>query len=146
LQIDLNLGVASNSTLTTFGLSVAGGPGWIPLYIFRGLRHNRKLRALAFRIDADLGEWEFPDDTSVNAATSAAMVDVMRNHNITLSEIQGLTYESESHHKEIEWLLTLNRYKFSSITSGFPPACGRTFWNRFESTSARTSCTTSSTG
>jgi hypothetical protein len=47
----------------------------------------------------------------VNAATSAAMVDVLRNHNTTLTELQGLTYEAESHHKEIEWLLALNRYE-----------------------------------
>jgi hypothetical protein len=49
-------------------------------------------------------------------------VNVLERHNTSLTTLEGLDYEDESHEDRIEWLLTLNRYKKSFLAQADTPA------------------------
>jgi hypothetical protein len=91
--------VANNSTLKTLGIEANTEEA---KFIIRGLKHNRQLEVLEFT-----SRWS---PVLLDKGTSAELVDVLRNHNTALSGIKGLLFKSKAHRKEIEWLLSLNRY------------------------------------
>jgi hypothetical protein len=104
--------VSTNATLSTFGIWI--GPSiqhpesdanWTVNFVVRGLERNRNLKVLDFSKNG------YSRRAVEDASTSEEIVNLLRNHNTTLTDINGLTYLSEPHGLEINWLLKLNRYK-----------------------------------
>jgi hypothetical protein len=110
--------VSSRSTLSSLGLLLEPSRVMNDVIgiITEGLQHNHSLSHLDF--SQPQGEYYFrspwfSSSWKVDDTTSKQIVDVLSKPkpNTTLTTIKGLDYDSAEDKAQIEWLLTLNRYK-----------------------------------
>jgi hypothetical protein len=109
--------VSSNSALEFFGFCLecridgrryeAGAIA----SVFQGLRANRRLLTVDFSRPRRYFDTLYPDiRVTASEGASGAIVAVLRNHNTSLLQIEGLSYESPEHGEQIAHLLALNRH------------------------------------